>query len=134
MLLLTCWSTLDDMRGGHHWMCSVFRLLVSYDVFSLHLCLSGPLHVQVLPQQTASCSISAVHVLQKVQLQEPRPGGWRDDSVDKVLALQAWRPEFDPQDSHKGGGRELTSQSCPLTSTYPLWHTHAHIQTRMPKQ
>lgn len=42
---------------------------------------------------------------------------WQDDSVDKVLALQGHRPEFER--------RGLTPQSCHLTSACLPWHIGA---------
>lgn len=39
-----------------------------------------------------------------------------------VLAEQAWKPEFDPWNSQKGGRKELTPYSCPLTSIRTPWH------------
>lgn len=41
----------------------------------------------------------------------------------KVLAAQAWWPEFDPQNPCKGPGKELTPQSCSLTATLMPSHT-----------
>jgi hypothetical protein len=41
----------------------------------------------------------------------------------KVLAEQAWRPEFNPRNTCKGGSRELTPSKCYLTSTCMLRHT-----------
>lgn len=38
----------------------------------------------------------------------------------KVFAMEAWLPEFDTQDQHKGKKRELTSQDCLLTYTHAL--------------
>lgn len=35
----------------------------------------------------------------------------------KVLAVHVGQPEFDPENPHKGGRREPTQQSCPLTFT-----------------
>lgn len=40
----------------------------------------------------------------------------------KALVTQAWQPQFQPQNLHKGGRRDPTPQSCPLTSTCTLWH------------
>lgn len=42
----------------------------------------------------------------------------------KALCMQAWWP--DPQNSHKGGWRELTPKNYPLTSIYVLWHAHPY--------
>lgn len=39
----------------------------------------------------------------------------------KAFATQAWRREFDPRNLCKGGGKELSPQSCPLISTGTLW-------------
>lgn len=35
----------------------------------------------------------------------------------KVPTIQAWQPKFDLQNSHKGGQRELTKQSCTQMQT-----------------
>lgn len=40
----------------------------------------------------------------------------------KALAWQVWQSEFDPQNQHKGGRRDLVPQTCPWTSTGTLWH------------
>lgn len=43
-------------------------------------------------------------------------------SQGKALALQAWWLELEPQDTHKGGRREGTPQSCPLISSCMPWN------------
>ena len=48
----------------------------------------------------------------------------------KELAEQAWQPE--PPGPTEHGRRELTQQSCLLTSTCDLWHAcphHTHTHT-----
>jgi hypothetical protein len=62
-------------------------------------------------------------------------GEQREGSTSNVLATQA-KPELDCWDSYKGGGKELTPQSCSLASTYKLQHaractyiTHTHTCT-----
>lgn len=51
---------------------------------------------------------------------------WASKRVQQVqaLATQAWSPEFEPQHPSKGGQREPTPLSCPLTST--CWTAHVH--------
>lgn len=53
----------------------------------------------------------------------------QDNSVDKSTCWEGWQPEFDPHDSH-GRRREPCPKSCPLTSTFEVWHActqHTHI-------
>jgi hypothetical protein len=50
----------------------------------------------------------------------------------KELAEQAWQPE--PPGPTEHGRRELTQQSCLLTSTCDLWHAcphHTHTHTHI---
>lgn len=47
----------------------------------------------------------------------------------KMLKAQTWQPELLPQHTHKGGLKELTTQSCLLTSTWQVQtQTHTHTQ------
>lgn len=45
----------------------------------------------------------------------------------KMLKAQAWQRELLPQHSHKGRLKELTPQSCFLTSTWQI-QTHRYTQ------
>lgn len=47
-------------------------------------------------------------------------------SKGKGLTTSAWLPQFDPQNPHKGGQRELTPQNWPLTSISTTRHVHMH--------
>lgn len=47
-------------------------------------------------------------------------------SKGKGLTTSAWLPQFDPQNPHKGGQRELTPQNWPLTSISTPRHVHMH--------
>lgn len=52
----------------------------------------------------------------------------------KVPGSHAWQPEFHHSNPCKGRKRELTLQSCPLTTTCVPWHvhlmhTHSHTYT-----
>lgn len=58
------------------------------------------------------------------------------DQGVKALARKPWRPEFDPQNPRTGRRRELTPQSCPLTTTYVpcdscTIHTHVCMHTHI---
>lgn len=51
----------------------------------------------------------------------------------KILAEKSLYPEFDSQNLQKGRRTELTSQSCPMTSTCMTWHRHtpeAHAKAK----
>lgn len=50
-------------------------------------------------------------------------------SVDRVLAMQAWEPEFNPRDQHDGRRRRLTPQSYQLTPTDAPRCAHLHTHT-----
>lgn len=64
-----------------------------------------------------------------VFLWNPAWVGEMDQGV-KALAMKTRRPEFDPQNPHTGGRRELTPQCCPnchicaMSLMYPPTHTH----------
>lgn len=53
---------------------------------------------------------------------ESLPLGQWCGSLKEVLDVEAWRSELNLWILRKGGGRGLTPQSCPLTSTCTLWH------------
>lgn len=48
----------------------------------------------------------------KMRLRAVEMGQWV-----KAFVVRAWQPEFDPWNPTKGRRREMTLQSCPLTST-----------------
>lgn len=64
--------------------------------------------------------------------------GYQDGSEGKSGCYQTWQPEFNPWKPH--GRKELTPASCPLPSTYILWHIYSssipwHVcKTQMPNQ
>lgn len=47
----------------------------------------------------------------------------------QVPAVQSQQHEFQPHNPHKGGGRKLTAQSCPLTPTHACQGTVALTTT-----
>lgn len=52
----------------------------------------------------------------------------------KGACLQAWQSEFNPGEGPRGGKREATPKTCPLTATqsaHPPIYTHSHTLQRL---
>lgn len=72
-------------------------------------------------------------------LQQQSLGASEIAQLIKSLTLQAWRPEFDHQNPHKGGRRKPLPHSCLLTFTctprhareHANVHTHKHTYTEI---
>lgn len=97
-------------------------------------CLSSPvlgIFERFLPSSFFSVlsmsEVTKIQILKKGHTRKKFP--WTDESA----SCQQWSPEFDPQDQ-RGGKREPTSESFPLTSvkapSYLPTHPHKYINVK----